>query len=157
MKRMHVEQQQIWTFYGDNCPVGVGLRKHPNDHYATLNETILPMQQVYCDARVVQDDTGVVFYRVQGTKNWIFDRRVDKATKKITDTMLLPPSKVTKGLFAYRSLSGIDIRTEPTTNDETRSSCSIKKGELCIADTIRQGKGGNGPYVDVRVAHGRSK
>ena len=94
MKRLPVQMNQIWTFYGDNYPVGVCYRNHPNDHSPKLAQTVLPMQQVFCDAKVINDDTGVSFYRVQGTKNWIFDRRIDENTKKTIRTMMLPPCKI---------------------------------------------------------------
>ena len=69
-------EKGLWSWCVDNFPDGIAVRSHPMDspellpsernrHQKKLNRTILPLQRIYCDARVKHPITGVTFYRLQ--------------------------------------------------------------------------------------------
>jgi len=66
--------------------------------------------------------------------------------------MLLPESKVRKGLFAYRAISKIKIRSRPSADDEYNTSIRIKKGELFVVDIQRELSSSDGLFL--RMADG---
>ena len=109
------------------------------------------MQKLYCDRRVQRN--GVNYYRVQGTKGWVFDVRPHKDQNK-TRFMLLDESMVQKGLLAFRALGALSVRKKPTISDDDRTSRIVQQGDLIVVDVIRSSPYpyGNGPFL--RLADG---
>lgn len=77
LKQLPVERG-LWTWYVDNFPTGVTIRRHPLDSAALLPteqhqhqqlQHLWPLQKIYCDARVVHPITGVAFYRLQSSSH----------------------------------------------------------------------------------------
>jgi hypothetical protein len=72
--------------YVDNFPGGIAIQTQPvdrNDDFITVQKdgkyvVYKPMQKLYFDKRVQQPDTDVIFYRVQGTTNWVFDKQKEE-------------------------------------------------------------------------------
>jgi ribosomal protein L44E len=133
----------LWTFYVDNHPVGMHLRRHPFDKSPKVEPPVSyePMQLIYFDQHVATSDGGNS-YRVQGTQGWVFDKRNSRF-------MLLPESSVRSGLFAFQVLQKISIRSKPDTADESRTLRSVTSGEVVCGDLIRESPYGheNGPFV----------
>eukprot|EP00536_Pseudo-nitzschia_multiseries_P000745 jgi/Psemu1/1682/gm1.1682_g len=90
----------LWTFYADNLPDGIELRRHPNEELRNPHDsnrfapgeggvTYRPMQKIVCDRKVSAaagagagagaatggSHSNSNFYRVQGTCGWVLDRR----------------------------------------------------------------------------------
>lgn len=64
-----------WTFSILNDPVGMMLRKQPVDSQVKVYDTVFKSGELAeCD-RMVSNSAGVNFYRVYGTKGWLFDKR----------------------------------------------------------------------------------
>jgi hypothetical protein len=148
MKRLAVEEG-LWTFYADNYPAGIALRRHPHDDgyddesiKVVPRTSFLPMQKIYCDRKVTHPKTGVDFYRVQGTEGWVFDKRGE-------DFMMLPESKIQTGLFAYRSIGPIAVRRKTNVGDKMKTGRVIADDEIVVADLIRESPFniGNGPFL----------
>jgi hypothetical protein len=221
LRRLDVERG-LWAFYIDNhctndadtdadgAGVGVGgqlVLRHPvesQDLHMEFNGQavhLLPMQKVYCDARVLHPSTGVNFYRIQGTTGWIFDRTSScfsgsneassplspqeimfenegkvlphspsgsatmlvggsNSTSRSHDAlldrcMLIPEHKVKTGLFCYRALYTMVIRSIPSTTEDCMTRYIIKAGEMVAVDIIRESPtldddvddGGDGPFL----------
>lgn len=151
MKRIPVSSG-LWCFFVDNCPVGMALRRHPIDRadMRVKTGTYQPMQKIYCDRKVQHPDTGVNFYRVQGTEGWVFDRRVtgDEGEHR---HMLLAENMVSRGLFVYECIdkNGVCIRDKPDVGTDSRTDLSIKCGELVSVDAVRKSPFPyhNGPFL----------
>jgi hypothetical protein len=146
----------LWALFVDNFPVGQHLRRHPTDRRdlvvceQTTDErdststplTFLPQQKIYCDRKVTHPDTKVNYYRVQGTTGWVFDRRG-------AHILLVDASKVRTGLFAYKALCSISIRSQTSLEDEYKTSRCVQQDEIVAVDVVREspGKDGNGPFL----------
>jgi hypothetical protein len=107
------------------------------------------MQKIYCDRKVIHPDTGVCFYRVQGTAGWVFEKRTRDHFLGPA-LMLLQETMVEKGHFAYRAIENLAIRIEPDVDDSARTSRIISKGEIVDVDVIRKSSGDglvNGPFL----------
>ena len=160
MQRLPVISNMLWTMYADNCPGGQPLRRHPvdRDDLAMKPDVVYrPMRKLYCDKKVLSPDTGVAFYRVQGTNGWVFDKRMknegDTAGHQQYVSMLLPESHVKLGFFAYRTLGHLAARTRTDLNDSSPMTTIFEAGQIVIADVIRNEPGHKeGPYV--RLADG---
>jgi uncharacterized C2H2 Zn-finger protein len=132
-------QDGLWTFYAFNPGSGIALRWHPVDRQdvkimtnsSTTAESVdyYTTQRIYCDKMVTHPDTGVNYYRVQGTRGWVFDRRKRR-------TMLLGEDQVREGLFAYRCIKRIEARAFPSIEDKTRVGWSVKVTDLVVADFV---------------------
>lgn len=153
LQRVSVETG-LWVMYVDNVPSGQALRRHPVDRkdLKANNITFLPMQKLYCDRKVHQQD--VTYYRVQGTRGWVFDVR-----KPINDGsdpchMLLEEHMVKAGLFAFRAIKPVAVRSRPNVSDKSRTVWIVREGELVVVDRIRESPfaAGNGPFF--RLADG---
>jgi hypothetical protein len=143
MERMKVEAG-LWCFYADNFPAGIGLRTHPIDDLALLVDpgvTFFPMEKLVCDKKVT-DESGVNFYRLQGSSGWVFDKRGNKA-------MLLNEEMVKTGLFSYKALYDISIRKKADVGNDKGISNIVKKGDIVSVDIIRHSPyaNGNGPFL----------
>ena len=148
MERLPVETD-LFTFFIDNYPSGIGLRSHPVDDRRFVDEiNYKPMQKVVCDRRVKHPVTGVNFYRVQGTEGWIFDRRpLEGGGFK---SMLLPEDKVEEGLQVYECLGRIGIRLTPNISESFKIDRSVDTGELVAIDISRTcpiEQVSNGPFL----------
>jgi hypothetical protein len=162
---------------------------------------LLPMQKVFCDARVLHPATGVNFYRIQGTTGWIFDRTSEASddgcapqeimfevgngitangsgskamlplSPSVSTTvlgasastssgsgrldhqrcMIIPEYKVKTGLFCFRALYTMVIRSIPATTEDCMTRHIIKAGEMVTVDIIRESPleddGGDGPFL----------
>jgi hypothetical protein len=73
MKRLECKTG-LWSWYVDNYPVGITVRRHPLDSADLLPterqqhqhlQRLWPFQKIYCDRQVVHPVTGVTFYRLQ--------------------------------------------------------------------------------------------
>jgi hypothetical protein len=153
MKRIPVETG-LWVFRVDNCNVGQALRAHPMDNSPHVKDVAYkPMQRICCDRKVTHPQTGVCSYRVQGTEGWVFDRRPE--TKGTDDRMLLiDDSMVQEGVFAFRALTPLAIRRNPSIAENEKTSRVIDQNEIISVDVIRESpfNHGNGPFL--RLADG---
>jgi len=145
MKSVNIEDG-LWTFYADNFPTGIALRSLPNDRMENISKPeimFFPMQKIVCDRKVTHPTTGVNFYRVRGTANgWVFDKRGD-------NFMMIPESKITEGLFVYKALVDVSVRSEPNTSREYSTPLSLNKDELISVNAVRNSPYGssNGPFL----------
>lgn len=91
-----------------------------------------PTQRLYCDKRVVHPISGVEFFRVQGTRGWVFNNRRSKIP------YLLDDNCCRKGLFAFQNLkpAPMEIRAWATTEDSARVGRMVASQEIVIADMI---------------------
>ena len=102
--------------------------------------------------KVQHPDTGVHFYRVQGTDGWVFDRRPASEPGDDDTFMLLEESMVKKGLFVYECVPSrtISIRKEPNVGRGSNATDrDVNEGNLVAVDAIRQSpfNHGNGPFL----------
>jgi len=144
-------QSGLFSFYVDNFPAGIHLRRHPTDR-ADLKSCVvtdkphpvayLPQQKIYCDRRVTHPDTGIHYYRVQGTTGWVFDRRTQAV-------ILLEAAAVKTGLFGYRALKGVSIRSKCQLGDDFKTHRIVQEGELVAVDVVQESPypNGNGPFL----------
>ena len=151
MKRVHHVEVGLWTFYADNCPSGIAMRRHPIDcsgddikQRVAPQVRFLPMQKLFCD-RKVTSDAGVNFYRVQGTDGWVFDKRGDRH-------MLLAERLVRTGLFAYQVVDkgSVGIRNIPNVGDVHKTKSGVSNGDIVAVNAVRDSpeyNTGNGPFV----------
>lgn len=149
MKRVPVTDG-LWIFYAHNPPTGIALRSHPVDRSEvkikiktgsdTSSLLFSPTQKICCDKKVSHPSTGLNYYRVQGTRGWVFDRRGDTR-------MLLDEGDVHMGLFAYRALESICIRAWATTEDCARMEVSVKTHDVVVGDMTLDCDPKNGPFV----------
>ena len=153
MKRMSVEVG-FWTFYTDNYPAGIGMRRHPIDSAKNFVEPrveFLPMEKIFCD-RKVTSGSGMSFYRVQGTNGWVFDKRGEKTT------MLLPENKVKIGLFVYKVVAPapIAIRNDTDVGEKSKTPMIVNYGDLLALDAVRESpfSDGNGPFLRLNSGSG---
>jgi hypothetical protein len=155
-------EEGFWSFYVDNEPVGMAVRNHPMDDGLESTPrgivfkqelTLPPMQRVFCDRRVIGKN-GVSFYRLQdeGYSSWVFDKRVTSNGE--THYMMHPESKVRCGLFAFRAVSHVAIRSQANVGDDVRTDRIVYENDLIVCDIIRESpqKYGNGPFL--RLADG---
>eukprot|EP00977_Amphora_coffeiformis_P017372 scaffold5610_cov157-Amphora_coffeaeformis.AAC.6 len=154
MKKLVVERG-LWTMYVDNVPNGQFLRRHPVvspdldleiDGHHVLYE---PGTKLYCDARVYQTSTGIEFYRVQGTRGWVFDHMpgIDGGKAR---TMLLHEDKIRCGMFCYKAVEDTVIRLKPNTGEDAMTREIIKAGEIVAVDCVRDDPEdalNNGPFL----------
>lgn len=142
MKKLPVEVG-LWKFYVDNYPLGIALRRSPQDEgpgvYAKPRVMFRPMQKIDCDRKVTAPN-GVNFFRVQATTGWVFDKRIGENGNE--SLMMLPSTKITKGLFAYEVLGrpkdkSLAVRNRTLVHDECKTSRELMKGEVVVADVIR--------------------
>jgi hypothetical protein len=134
MRRVHVEKGQLWTFYVGNFPYGLALRRHPIDRQDVVINgiTYRPMQKIVCDRKVRHPDSGINFYRVQGTDGWVFDKRLDEITEY--KPMLYQEDMVKEESKVYECLGAIAIRVKPTIGDSFRTDLNILSGQLVAID-----------------------
>jgi hypothetical protein len=144
----------LWAFFVDNFPVGQHLRRHPTDRrdllvFEQLTDeqnnkplTYMPQQKIYCDRKVTHPDTQVNYYRVQGTTGWVFDQRGE-------NIMLIDASRIRTGLFAYRALTEIAIRSQTYLGDEYKTKRSVQQHDIVAVDVVRESPypHGNGPFL----------
>ncbi|CAB9499228.1 expressed unknown protein [Seminavis robusta] len=134
---------------------GMALRNNPmdqlQDHKQGIplhQEILLPMEKVYCDRRV-RGLAGQHFYRVQGRPyaSWVFDKRI--RSDKTVVIMMQPESQIRVGLFAFETIRKIAIRSKPDVGDDTKTSWSVKEGEIIVCDIVRESPHpyGNGPFL----------
>ncbi|GFH53554.1 hypothetical protein CTEN210_10030 [Chaetoceros tenuissimus] len=140
----------LWTMFSANYPVGIAVRNHPIDRTdIKLNprQLYLPMEKIYCDRKVTARD-GTIFYRIQAHINaWVFDRRGDYK-------MLLPESSVKIGLFAYKAVSTLAIRNEPSMEEESKTTDIVRDGDIVVADAVQVADlSSSGPFL--RLVDGR--
>lgn len=153
----------LWSFYVDNEPIGLSPRNHPMDHLQNKERDVAlkhvgrmlgPMYIVFCDRKVRGKD-GVYFYRLQGSTHpsWVFDKRIlgGGAPPRF---MMHPESRVQTGLFAFRALGKIQIRSCANVGDEFKTSWSVKTNEIVVCDIVRECplNLGDGPFL--RLADG---
>lgn len=102
------------------------------------------MKPLYFDRNVTCPETGVRGYRVQGTGEWVLDRRADGTV------VLIPEHSVRKGLFAFevaRGSSAISVYRCPFVDDDnvdtklpqSSSSSSLEPGEVVVCDITPKG------------------
>ncbi len=155
---------KLWTFYADNVPFGIELRRHPVEEAKNPDDTnrfspscgamtYLPMQKIVCDRKLDLGDSK--FFRVQGTCGWVFDKRSGQGNNIDGDRyskMMIPGDLVETGLFAFRitSLNGMSIRKSFHVGDGTNcTNVTVKKGDIVLADIVRYSPldNGNGPFL----------
>jgi hypothetical protein len=165
----------LWTFYVHNPPFGLHLRWHPVDrdefrirfdedpqleHLAGVADDgfviLLPTQKIYCDKRIIHPISGVNFYRVQGTRGWVFDRK--PGHKKV---FLLDEHVVRKGMFAYQNLTNtpLEIRAWATIDDDARTGRLVHPTDVVIVDmkideTNPLTSESNGPFLHLTDGRG---
>jgi uncharacterized C2H2 Zn-finger protein len=157
MRSVHVERG-LWAVYVDNFPHGQYLRRHPVvspdlelevGGQSTLYE---PTTKLYCDARTTHLLDGITFYRVQGTRGWVFDRKPlqkgDSVGGRVRQ-MLLPDVKVREELLLYKALEDCVIRLKPVTDSDAMTLEVIKAGEMVAIDYVREDlhNSGDGPFL----------
>jgi len=141
----------MWPFYVDNSPVGIALRRHPMDASSSFilaaanggNRSIVyePMRKIYCDRKVIHPQTGVQFYRVQGTNGWVFDRRAHLP-------MLIDVSRVKRGIFCFQALTDVVVQRNCSTRIEASTPVLVKKGRCVAVDVVRTSDtDGEGPFL----------
>ena len=153
MKKLTVERG-LWAMYVDNVPNGQFLRRHPvvssDLDFEVDGDDVLyePGTKLYCDARVFQMSTGIEFYRVQGTRGWVFDHMPGVDGEKAR-TMLLHEDKIRFGIFCYKAVEDTVIRLEPNTSEDAMTRESIKSGEIVAVDCVRDDTEDelNGPFL----------
>jgi hypothetical protein len=173
VRRLPVEDapasEKFWTFYADNIPFGVELRRHPVEQLNNTKDTnrfspacggitYLPMQKIVCDRKISHG--GTTFYRVQGTCGWVFDKRNAQRHNNSNNTkendsyrqMMIEGNLVETGLFAFRMISsdGMAIRKFCHVGDGTNNTdATVKPGEIIVADIVRHSPlhNGNGPFL----------
>jgi hypothetical protein len=140
----------LWTFYVHNPPFGLHLRWHPVDrddfrirhdeepqlkNLAGIDEDgfviLWPTQKLYCDKRIIHPISGVNFYRVQGTRGWVFDRKPGHRKP-----YLLEEHVVRKGMFAYQNLTEtpLEVRAWATVDDGARTGRLVHPTDVIIVD-----------------------
>eukprot|EP00934_Nitzschia_sp_Nitz4_P007096 Nitzschia sp. Nitz4//scaffold28_size193895//102752//104557//NITZ4_001663-RA/size193895-processed-gene-0.267-mRNA-1//-1//CDS//3329545976//7086//frame0 len=142
----------MWSFYvGNETSTGIAVRNHPTDKLQDSSSAVVlrqqhvlrPMTKIFCDRKVVGAN-GVSFYRLQGTSypSWVFDRRKE-------GMILHPEHQVQTGLFAYKALSRIAIRSIGSVGDEFKTSWAVGSNEIVVCDIVRESpyKYGNGPFL----------
>ena len=154
MRRVPVERG-IWPVYVDNFPNGQYLRRHPvvspDLDFEVDGENVLyePGTKLYCDAKVVHPISNIAFYRVQGTRGWIFDHKPSTNGGPAL-SMLLDVNHVRTGFFCYQAVQDIVIRLKPSTEDDFMTREVIKAGEIVSVDFIRENVDENkedGPFL----------
>ena len=166
VRRIPVEKasEKVWTFYADNVPFGIELRRHPIEELHNPDDTnrfspacggitYLPMQKIVCDRKLCTGNS--TFYRVQGTYGWVFDKRSIGESESDTvryREMMIEGDLVEKGLFAFRinSTNGMAIRKTCHVGDGANcTNVTVKQGDIVVADTIRHSPldNGNGPFL----------
>jgi hypothetical protein len=168
MRQLFVETG-LFSFYVDNLPLGVIVRRHPMDDSSDLlaiesGERMFrlePMQRIYCDAVVQHPQTSVKFFRVQcggkgapATPGWVCDRKPAPEKDQLDKYFLLEASKVQTGLFAYKAICGAFIRHRPICSDSSKTSSAVLPNDIVVVDVIRESpyQNGNGPFL--RLADG---
>jgi hypothetical protein len=167
MRQIPVETG-LFSFFVDNIPSGVVVRRHPMDDTSDLltSETenrfkLQPMQRIYCDAVTEHPITGVKFYRLQcggkgapATPGWVYDRKPAVTDNEHDIHMLLDASKVKTGMFAYRAVHGAVIRHRPNCSEASKTANAVLEGEIVVVDLVRESPydNGNGPFL--RLADG---
>ena len=160
---------KVWTFYADNIPYGIELRRHPVEELHNPEDTnrfspacgaggmtYLPMQKIVCDRKLCHGNTR--FFRVQGTCGWVFDKRNGQRRNNSNNgddhyrEMMVESNLVETGLFAFRmtSTNGMAIRKSCHVGDGTNTTkATIQQGEIVVADIIRHSPldNGNGPFL----------
>ncbi len=66
-----------WTLKVLNDPAGIILRRQPIDNSMKYDRVFAPGEQVKCD-RKVRATNGTIFYRVEQTDGWVFDKRENR-------------------------------------------------------------------------------
>lgn len=162
MRQVPVESG-LFSFYLDDSPPGMLVRRHPMDDTSDLICTevengfhLLPMQRIYCDAVTKHPITGVKFYRLQGgghgapaTPGWVYDRKLSNVKNEPDQHMLLDATKVKTGLFAYKVVHSTMIRYHPNCSDLSKTSKVVLPGEIVVGDIVQESHydNGNGPYL----------
>lgn len=157
----------LFSFFVDNVPAGMVVRRHPMDDSSDLLTTeaenafrLEPMQRIYCDAVTEHPVTGVRFYRLQGggknahaTPGWVFDRKTAE-TGDDPIYYLLEANKVKTGLFCYKATSGAVVRHRPNCSELTKTDYAVLAHEMVVVDLVRESPyaNGNGPFL--RLADG---
>jgi hypothetical protein len=168
MRQLFVETG-LFSFYVDNLPSGIIIRRHPMDDTSDFlaiesgDRTchLEPMQRIYCDAVVQHPQTGVKFFRLQcggkgapATPGWICDCKPTAEKGQLDKYYLLEASKVQTGLFAYKAICGAFIRHRPICSDSSKTSSAVLPNDIVVVDVIRESpyENGNGPFL--RLADG---
>ena len=167
MRQVFVETG-LFSFYVDNLPHGIIVRRHPMDDSSDLLTTesgprlvrLPPMQRIYCDALVQHPITGVKFYRLQcgggrhATPGWVCEQKPAQKKGQVDKYYLLPANKVQTGLFCYKAVCGMFIRHRPICSDSSKTSSAVLPNDLVVVDVIRESPydNGNGPFL--RLADG---
>jgi hypothetical protein len=168
MRQLQVETG-LFSFYVDNVPHGVIVRRHPMDDASDLLVTesgtrlyrLPPLQRIYCDAVVQHPVTGVQFYRLQGgppgapaTPGWVGEKKPAAQPGHLDHYYLLEAAKVKTGLFCYKAICGAFIRHRPICSESSKTSRAVMPHELVVVDVIRDSpyQNGNGPFL--RLADG---
>ena len=168
MRQLFVETG-LFSFYVDNVPSGIIVRRHPMDDTSDLlaiesgdrTYRLEPMQRIYCDAVVQHPQTGVKFFRLQcggkgapATPGWVCDRKPAEEKGQLDKYFLLEASKVQTGLFAYKAICGAFIRHRPICSDSSKTSSAVLPNDIVVVDVIRESpyENGNGPFL--RLADG---
>ena len=168
MRQLFVETG-LFSFYVDNVPSGMLVRRHPMDDSSDLlaieagerTYRLEPMQRIYCDAVVQHPQTGVKFFRLQyggkgapATPGWVCDRQPAPEKGGLDKYFLLEASKVQTGLFAYKAICGAFIRHRPICSDSSKTSSAVLPNDIVVVDVIRESPydNGNGPFL--RLADG---
>jgi hypothetical protein len=165
----------LWTFYIHNPPYGLHLRWHPVDreefrirrdeepqleHLAGIDEdgfvVLWPTQKIYCDKRIIHPISGVNYYRVQGTRGWVFDRKPGHRRPYLLDEHL-----VRKGMFAYQNLTDtpLEVRAWATVDDDARTGRLVHPTDVIIVDikveeTNTVPSDVNGPFLHLTDGRG---
>lgn len=167
-RRLQVEEApgKPWTFYADNLPYGIELRRHPVEELQNPHDTnrfsalcggmqFWPMQKIVCDKKLDRGDSS--FYRVQGTCGWVFEQRRGNRNDNSNENrpykrMMIPGDLVDKGLFAFRVVcaNGMHIRKScHVGNGSNCTNVTVRQGDIVVADILRHSPldNGNGPFL----------
>lgn len=114
------------------------------------------MQKIYCDRKVIHPETGVSFYRVQGTNGWVFDKRPASNVAHADNYMLLDEGMVQIGHFVYRAVTKLAIRREPSVDDKSKTPRALRQGDLVAINAIRKSPHGsqNGSFLRLNDGSG---
>jgi hypothetical protein len=163
MRRVDDVKTGLWVFYVDSYPHGIALRRHPVDRDTVTDVRGVgqqfgvnyhPMQNLYCDRKVMHPSSKVTYYRVQGTTGWVCDRvstfqRHRGGGGGEDELVLLEERKVKNGLFAFAVTTTVGIHSQPTTEPNFGTGFNVVGGEIVVANRIREPRGnnGDGPFL----------
>ncbi|GKY97330.1 hypothetical protein MPSEU_000691400 [Mayamaea pseudoterrestris] len=148
-----VVESSLWSFRILNHPIGIQLRSHPLDErdeklvpkkafedreqldFPKLPALFEPETIVECDKRITSPTSGVSWYRVVGTKGWIFDRRNGKPTietYKKSSRRLQELSDIHWTVEYIRGMAAMIENMQEIRHNDSDHVILFQKGELQI-------------------------